>query len=158
MLLPWGGGMGWFKPVNLIVLMLSAYASVMAIRFYGGGAAAFAARFEPQAIGPWRLGAMAIAGLGDTSNPIRPDGRATIIIQYCPDCWSSIKRLWVSVGDTRGDSDGIRVAGQPGYANARLRLPQQLDSKTRLWMTAEAWDGTKYQVSWPVLSTGTTGP
>jgi hypothetical protein len=155
---PWGGGMGWFKPVNLIVLALSVYASVIAIRFYGGGAAAFPARFESQAIGPWRLGAMAIAGLGDTSNPIRPNGRATIVIQYCPDCWGDIKRLWLSVGDVRGDTDGIRVTGQPGYATARLRLPAQINPETRLWIAAEGWDGTRHEASWPMRPAGAQAP
>jgi hypothetical protein len=150
MLKPWGGGMGWFKPMNLLVLALSAYASVVAIRFYGGGAAAFPARFEAQAVGPWRLGAFAIAGLGDTSNPIRPGGRVTIVIAYCPGCWSDIKRLWVTVGDVRGDADGTRISGQPGYATATLRLPREIGPQTKLWITAEAWDGVKHLTSWPL--------
>lgn len=150
---PWGGGMGLFKPVNLAVMVLCAYASVMAVRFYGGGAAAFPARFAAQAIGPWQLAATAIANLGDTSNPIAPGRRVNVLVEYCPGCWNDIKRLWVSVGDRPADpARQIRIVGQPGYAAARLELPAQIDGATRLWLTAEAWTGERHETSWPLAS------
>jgi uncharacterized iron-regulated membrane protein len=147
---PWGGAMGLLKPLNLVVLAFAAYASVMAIRFYGGGAAAFPARFESQAIGPWRLGVIAISNLGDLSNPIRPGGRVTFVAEYCPGCWADIKRLWVSIGEVPPSTPTTRVVGQPGYSIASLRLPKPIEATTRLWMTAEAWDGERYYTSWPI--------
>lgn len=147
---PWGGAMGAFKPLNVAVLAFAAYASVVAVRFYGGGAALLPARFEPQAIGPWQLGAVAIAGLGDLADPIRPGGRPMILVEYCADCWPAIKQLWISAGETSAGANGARVVGQPGFAQAYPRLPARFDQATRLWLTAEEWDGTRHEGSWPV--------
>lgn len=146
---PWGGGMGWFKPVNLIVLCVSVYATTMAIKFYSGGT--LPARFAPQAVGPWTLGAAAVGSLGDMSNPIRSGARVMVLVSYCPGCWNDIKRLWVGLGDAPPTPERqIRVEGQPGYALARMALPQEIGAGLRLWLIAEAWNGEKHQASWPL--------
>jgi hypothetical protein len=67
-----------------------------------------------------------------------------------PDCWGDIKRVWINVGAQSLGAKGTRVNGQPGFARAGIRLPDQLDAQTRLWIVAEDWDGRLYQASWPL--------
>lgn len=145
---PWGGAMGFLKPINIAVLVLAVAASVMTLRFYSASAQERAANFAEQTIGPWRLGALMIAGLGDTSDPIRPGARAMVLARFCDECWTDIKRLWVNVGLQPAGSKGQRVSGQPGFARAGVKLPDMLGADTRLWMTAEGWDGSIYYASW----------
>jgi hypothetical protein len=148
---PWGGAMGILKPVNFALLALAVAASVMTLRFYSAAADERAANFAAQDVGPWKLGALMIAGLGDTSDPVRPGGRAMLLVRYCPGCWGEIKRLWVNTGPEPLGKKGERVSGQPGFARAGLRLPQTLDAGSRLWMTAEDWSGRLHQASWPLV-------
>jgi hypothetical protein len=148
---PWGGAMGWFKPFNIAVLALALAASVMTLRFYSATADERAANFAAQQTGPWSLGAIMIAGLGDTSDPVRPGARAMVVVRFCPECWSDIKRVWVNIGRQPLHDKGRRVSGQPGFAYASLRLPQKLDPDIRLWLVAEGWDGRQYKTSWPLV-------
>lgn len=148
---PWGGAMGILKPVNIAILILAVAASVMTLRFYSAAADERAANFVAQEIGPWRLGALIIAGLGDTSDPIRPGARAMVLVRFCSGCWGDIKRLWVNIGPESLGSAGERVTGQPGFARANVRLPQTLERNTRLWMMTESWNGERHEVSWPVI-------
>nr|WP_284701436.1 PepSY-associated TM helix domain-containing protein [Rhodoplanes tepidamans] len=154
---PWGGGMGLFKPVNLAVLGLSAWGASVAIGYYGGGAGLATTRFAPQAVGPWRLGATAVASIGDTAPPVRPGGRAILFVDVCPGCWPAIRRLWASVGDAPTEAERTRVGGRPGYATTFLRLPARLDPGTRLWIVAEGWDGARHAASWPLAADGPAG-
>jgi uncharacterized iron-regulated membrane protein len=145
---PWGGAMGVLKPVNLLVLVLAGAASVMTLRFYSASAEDRAASYAAQDVGPWRLGALMVAGLGDTSDPVRPGARAMVLVRFCPDCWDHIKRLWINVGPRPLGANGVRVTGQPGFARAGVRLPVTLEADTRLWIAAEGWDGRLHHASW----------
>jgi uncharacterized iron-regulated membrane protein len=147
---PWGGAMGFLKPVNLAVVVLAVAASVMTLRFYAASTHERAASYAAQDVGPWKLGALMIAGLGDTSDPVRAGGRAMVLVRFCSDCWGSIKRLWVNVGRDPLSAKGLRVSGQPGFAYVNVRLPQALGADLRLWMSAEGWDGTLHHASWPL--------
>ena len=149
---PWGGAMGWLKPINIAILILAVAASVMTLRFYSASAQERAASFAAQDVGPWKLGAVMIAGLGDTSDPIRPGARSMILAQYCAGCWNDIKRLWVNVGSQSLGPKGERITGQPGFARAGVKLPDKIESDTRLWMTAEGWDGRLHHASWLLVS------
>lgn len=149
---PWGGAMGWLKPINIAILMLAVAASVMTLRFYSASAHERAANFGAQDIGPWKLGAVMVAGIGDTSDPVRPGARSMVLAQYCGDCWNEIKRLWVNVGSQPAGPKGQRVSGQAGFARATVTLPEKIEQETRLWMTAEGWDGQRHQASWPLVS------
>ena len=148
---PWGGAMGVLKPLNIAILVFAIAASVMTLRFYSASTDERAANYAVQEIGPWRLGALMIAGLGDTSDPVRPGARAMVLARFCPDCWKDIKRLWVNVGAQSAGAGGQRVIGQPGFASTNVRLPDKMDSETRLWMVAEGWDGRLHQVSWRLV-------
>lgn len=145
---PWGGAMGVLKPLNIAILVFAIAASVMTLRFYSASTDERAANYAAQEIGPWRLGALMIAGLGDTSDPVRPGARAMVLVQFCGECWKDIKRLWVNVGAQSAGSGGQRVIGQPGFASTNVRLPDKIESETRLWMIAEGWDGRLHQASW----------
>src|SRR5262249_3465814 len=131
---PWGGAMGVWKPVNLLVVAVAVAASVMTLRFYSASADDRAASYAAQSVGPWQLGALMIAGLGDTSDPVRPGAWAMVLVRFCPDCWDDIKRLWINVGPRPLGASGLRVTGQPGFARAGVRLPERLDADTRLWI------------------------
>ena len=155
---PWGGAMGILKPVNIAILVLAVAASVMTLRFYSAAADERAANFTAQTIGPWKMGALMIAGLGDTSDPVRPGARTMVLVRFCPACWRDIKRLWINIGPQSLGSAQERVVGQPGFARANVRLPQVIESSTRLWMVAEGWDGERYETSWPVIGPRTHKP
>jgi hypothetical protein len=147
---PVRGSMGWLKPVNWTVLAVAVFAAVMTVDFYLRGPANLPARFQSQEIGPWRLGATLVSGLGDTSNPIRPGARVMAIVDYCPGCWQEVRRLWVDIGPTPPpiDEPGAPVWGQPGFAYAQVMLPPNIDSQTRLWLVAEGWDRHRHVTSW----------
>lgn len=147
---PWGGAMGWLKPVNIAIIVLSIAASVMTLRFYSAAASDRAANYAAQEVGPWRLGALMVAGLGDTSDPVRAGKFAMVLVRFCPDCWGEIKRLWINVGSAPLGAKGMRVSGQPGFARAGVKLPDSLDAETRLWIAAEDWSGKIHQASWPL--------
>jgi len=149
---PWGGAMGVLKPVNLGVIIFSLVALTMTIRFYSMSLDERAALYAAQPIGPFAMGAVIVAGLGDTSEPVRPGARAMVLAQYCQDCWKDIRRLWVNIGPRSMGSDGIRVVGQPGYARAWVKFPETIDPDTRLWMVAERWNGDLEQTSWAIES------
>ena len=145
---PWGGAMGVLKPVNLGGVVFSLVALTMTIRFYSMPLDERAARYAAQPMGPFSMGAVIVAGLGDTSDPVRPGARAMVLAQYCHDCWKDIRRLWVNIGPRSMGSDGIRIVGQPGYARAWVKFPETIDADTRLWMVAERWNGNLDQTSW----------
>lgn len=147
---PWGGAMGWFKPINIAILALAIAASVTTLQFYSASADQRAASFAAQDVGPWKLGAIMVAGIGDTADPVRPGAWSMVLAQYCDGCWNEIKRLWVNVGLQPAGPKGQRVSGQPGFASAGLKLPDRIDTNTRLWMTAEGWDGRLHYASWPI--------
>jgi len=147
---PWGGAMGVWKPLNLLALVVAIAASVMTLRFYSASADDRAASYAVQDVGPWQLGALMVAGLGDTSDPVRAGAWAMVLVRFCPDCWDDIKRVWINVGPRSLDAKGQRVTGQPGFARAGIKLPAQLGPDTRLWIVAEGWDGKLHRASWPV--------
>jgi uncharacterized iron-regulated membrane protein len=149
---PWRGAMGWFKPLNWAVLGLSVVAAYMTAQFYATRLADAPARYDPQAVGPWRLGVTLIAGIGDTSDPVAPGNTAVAVVEYCPGCWDEIRRLWVSVGPTPPPdvTQANLVQGQPGFAFAGFMLPQDLDESSRLWIMAEGWDRRIHQSDWPL--------
>jgi uncharacterized iron-regulated membrane protein len=148
---PWRGAMGWLKPLNWAALAVAAIGAVLTAQFYSQGLASLPARYGHQDVGPWRLGATLIAGLGDASDPVKPAAHVLAVVQYCPDCWEDIRRLWVDVGPVPpADGDwGQRVQGRPGFASARVMLPGDLHDQ-RLWITAEGWDRRIHQSSWPL--------
>jgi hypothetical protein len=49
---PWGGAMGLWKPVNLLVPVLAVAASVMTLRFYSASTDDRAASYAAQTVGP----------------------------------------------------------------------------------------------------------
>ena len=149
---PWRGAMSWLKPLNWAVLALSIAAAGMTAQFYASRLADAPARYAPQAVGPWRIGATLIAGIGDSSDPRVPGRSAIAVVEYCADCWKDIRRLWVAVGATApsGDEPGQRVKGQPGFAFGGVVLPEALDSQLRLWLIAEGWDRRRHLTSWPL--------
>jgi uncharacterized iron-regulated membrane protein len=146
---PWRGAMGWLKPLNWAVLVVAAIGAVLTAQFYSQGLATLPARYAPQDVGPWRLGATLLAGLGDASDPLKPAARVVAVVQYCPGCWDDIRRLWVDVGPAPpADGDwGQRVQGRPGFASARVMLPDDLGGQ-RLWITAEGWDRRVHRSGW----------
>lgn len=143
--------MGILKPVNIAIVMLSIAASVMTLRFYSAAASDRAANYAAQEVGPWKLSALMIAGVGDSSDPIRASRFALVLVRFCPDCWGEIKRLWINVGPAPLGAKGMRVSGQPGFARAGVKLPDKLDADTRLWMAAEDWGGRVHQGSWSLV-------
>jgi hypothetical protein len=134
------------------VLGLSVVAAYMTAQFYAIRLADAPARYEPQAVGPWRLGVTLIAGIGDTSDPVAPGNAAVAVVEYCPGCWDEIRRVWVSVGPTAPSdlAQANLVQGQPGFAFAGIMLPQDLDESSRLWIMAEGWDRHIHQSEWPI--------
>jgi uncharacterized iron-regulated membrane protein len=147
---PWGGAMGVLKPVNFAVVAFSIAALTMTTRFYSMAMDERAARYAAQPVGPFSLGAVIVAGLGDTSDPVRPGARARVLAHFCADCWQDIRRLWVSIGPASLGSGGVRITGQPGYARAGVTMPDAIGPDTRLWMVAERWNGELHQASWPL--------
>ena len=147
---PWRGAMGWAKPINWAVLVVAGLAAVMTSQFYGQGLADAPARYAPREVGPWRLGVTLIAGLGDSSDPVRPAAPVLAVIDYCPGCWEDIRRLWVDVGPAPPSSGDGRppVRGRPGFSFARVVLPGELDAGQRLWLIAEGWDRRIHTSSW----------
>ena len=150
--------MGWLKPLNWAVVVLAIVAAVMTVDFYSRGPAELPARYAPQQIGPWQLGVTLIAGLGDTSDPVRPGATVTAIVDYCPGCWDGIRRAWVAVGPSPppADQPGNQVFGPPGFAYASAALPQRFDPPPRLWLVAEGWDGRRHVASWEIRAPGTS--
>ncbi len=75
-------------------------------------------------IGPWRLGALMIAGLGDTSDPGAAEECArSVLARFCPDCWGQTSSAFGSMSArNRPGPGGQRVIGQPGSASTNVRL------------------------------------
>jgi uncharacterized iron-regulated membrane protein len=149
---PWRGAMAWLKPVNWAIVAVAIVAAIMTVDFYFRGPANLPARYSPQEIGPWRLGATLVAGLGDTRDPVRAGARVLAIIDYCPGCWDDIRRLSVDVGlsPPRAEKPGAPVFGPPGFAYAQLILPADLGPQQRLWLVAEGWDRRRHVASWQI--------
>jgi len=144
---PWRGAMGAFKPLNWAVLLAAGVGAVMTAQFYASRLAELPARYPPQEVGPWRLGVTLIAGLGDSSDPVKPAARVLAVVDYCQGCWDQIRRLWVEVAPTP-PADGERghpVRGRPGFAAARLTLPEAL---------AAGWDGRVHRSGWDIAVRG----
>jgi len=150
--LPWKGAMGWFKPLNWLVVAASIYASVMTTQFFFHRLADAPAHYPAQAVGPWSLGLSVIAGLGDSRDPRRPDRPALAVVHYCTGCWDAVRRLWVHIGPRPPADDqlGAPVSGRPGFAFAPVVMPPAFDGSHRLWIVAEGWDGVSHTAAWPL--------
>jgi uncharacterized iron-regulated membrane protein len=149
---PRRGAMGWFKPLNWVVLAGAVFCTVLTAQFFFHRLADAPAHYAPQTVGPWPLGATLLAGFGDTSDPRRPGATGLAVVHYCADCWDDIRRLWVHIGAQAPaeDARGTPVSGRPGFAFAPVQLPETLDRDQRLWLVAEGWDRRRVQASWPL--------
>ena len=121
----------------------------------GAGAEGFGdkgTRFAAQAAGPFKVGAVAIAGFLEADLPaIRPGADTNAFPEIAAGRFRDARFIRVGLSDAAGDEiDSEVVEGAEGIAHGHVHLPETLDG-ARLWVEIEGWNGRKHRAFWPLL-------
>lgn len=160
---PWGGPMGVFKYVNVLIVV------GLAIGFSQGPPSAryrppeAKVAFSSMNTGPFEISAMVASGPrgGTGSNPIQPGARIQVFPRIAGGHFDEARTILVGLtgadGETKAKKRASRVKGAEKLAFATVRLPKDLDG-VALWMEVRKWDGTAHRVQWPLASATPLNP
>ena len=149
---PWGGPMGGLKYVNLLGVAGMIAGAVLVLTLGAEGVGDKGRSFERQAVGPFEVGAVALAGLLEADlPPIRPGAETNIFPRIAEGRFGDARFIRVGITDAGGlEIDRADVEGVEGIAQGHLHLPQVLEG-ARLWIEIEGWDGRAHRADWPLL-------
>jgi uncharacterized iron-regulated membrane protein len=161
---PWGGPMGVFKYVNVLVVVALA-AGLVRVASGGPGpvraaspgvelAARSAGGFDivPVIMAPPR------AGGADGPGPLRPGARVMVFPRIADGRFDEARAVVVGVTGAAGSSArGVQAKGAANTAFAPLALPGDL-AGAELWVEVRTWDGGAHRARWPLGAPGAAGP
>ncbi|WP_422368570.1 PepSY-associated TM helix domain-containing protein [Pelagibius sp.] len=149
---PWGGPMGALKYVNVLGLGGILSGAVLVLTLGAEGFGDKGTSFAAQAAGPFKFGAVAIAGFLEADLPaIRPGAETNVFPEIAGARFRDARFIRVGLSDAAGEEiDRADVEGAEGIAHGHLHLPPVLEG-TRLWIEIEGWDGRKHRAEWPLL-------
>ena len=149
---PWGGPMGAFKYVNLLAVVGIVSGGILVLSLGAEGIGDKGTRFETQAVGPFQVTPVALAGFLEADLPaIRPGADADVFPEIAEGRFRDARFIRVGLSDAAGeDIDSAPVEGAEGIAHGHVHLPEALEG-VRLWVEIEGWDGETHRGQWPLL-------
>jgi len=150
---PWGGPMGLFKYINVLVLV-ALIAGYMHMVSMGQPKPALPQQaFSSQQAGPFNVSLRIKAGpRNDAINPIQPGGRLMVFPNIEGGLFEDARTILIGLTKAKGSSArGVRVKGAEKIAFAPLRLPRQLEG-VEIWIELTQWDGTTSRTQWALSS------
>lgn len=153
---PWGGPMGVFKYVNIIMLAGVIMGTGVVISIAIKGLTDSGYEYTTKQLGPWDIRLNAFAGfLEKDLPPIRAGGQTNFMVHIPNQALESIKFIYIRVGQPRTiRAPGTLIHGPRGSKHAHYRLPRKLSEESELWVTAITWSGDVHQVHWPLWPDG----
>lgn len=150
---PWGGPMGSFKYINILMLIGVGLGCSIALTISTQGVTGTGFSYSAKAIGPWQISMNAYAGLLEKDlPPIREGMQTNLLVDLPAEALPAIKFMHVRVGKPRTlRAPGTLIHGPLGSKHAHFQLPKKIKDNARFWMTIQTWDGQTYQTSWPVM-------
>jgi len=146
---PWGGPMGAFRPLAVLVLAAGAYGFTVFASFVGSIDQRAHVALAEQGSPPWRASGMVVAEPGPlgTPAPLEPGERSLLLVRLCDGCAEMLRALHASVVASGAPcARGERVEGERDYLHARVAIPPE--GAERICLTLEGWDGSARKLSW----------
>ena len=149
---PWGGPMGALKYVNVLGVAGLLYGGALLLSPGSEGIGDKGTRFATQAIGPFEVTPVALAGLLEADLPaIRPGADANVFPEIADGRFRDARFIRIGLSDAAGtEIDSALVVGSEGIARGRVHLPEALEG-VRLWVEIEGWDGETHRGQWRLL-------
>lgn len=153
---PWGGPMGVFKYLNIIMLAGVGLGTGVVITLASQGVSGSGFEYTSKPLGPWEIKVNAIAGLLEKDlPPIRDGGKTNFNVTISSEAVDSIKFIYARVGKPRTlRAPGTLIHGPIGFKHVHYSLPKKIRDNAELWVTAITWSGEVYQTSWPLMPDG----
>lgn len=153
---PWGGPMGIFKYLNVIMLAGVSVGTGVVLTISSQGISNAGYEYTSKSLGPWDIKVNAIAGfLEKDLPPIREGGFTNFSVNLPNEAYDSIKFAYARIGKPRTiRAPGSLIQGPIGFKQASFNLPKKLRDDAELWITAVTWSGDIHQVSWPLMPDG----
>ena len=150
---PWGGPMGAFKYVNILVVVGIAFGGLLVLSLDAEGVGDRGRQFESQTAGPFRIAPLALAGLLEADlPPVRPGAHMDVYPRIADGRFRDARFIRVGLSDDRGrEIESDLVEGAEGIASGHVHLPHVLDG-VQLWLEVEGWDGRRHRAYWPLLA------
>lgn len=153
---PWGGPMGLFKYVNVVMLagVMMGTGVVVTLAIQGLTDSGYA--YTTKKLGPWDIKVNAFAGfLEKDLPPIRAGIQTNFMVNIPNEALESIKFFYIRVGKPRTiRAPGTLIHGPMGSKHAHYKLPRKLPENAQLWITAITWNGDVLQTHWPLMPDG----
>lgn len=146
---PWGGPMGRFKYLNIVLI---AGAIIGAPKFFAGAPSQEGWYIYPEkALGPWTVSAF--AKTEDTEQkPIVIGKEASLKVNLSFNAQQNIKFIYARVDKPRTlRAPGVIIHGPVNAKHVHLPIPKRTKATSELWITAETWDGQFFQTHWPLF-------
>ncbi len=144
---PWGGPMGAFKYVNILILVGISMGTVLVFSLGSQGLKGKGRIFEEKQAGPFKISLRAVSGLLEADlPPVRPGAKVDVFVKVSDNRFKDIKFIRIGVGE---DKKSVSVEGEEAIAHADVRLPKTING-SRIWVTIEGWDNKSYKTSWPL--------
>lgn len=157
---PWGGPMGVFKYVNVLIVV--ALLAGMARFGAAGGRPGTAAGPAPVELAARLVGDFEVAPLvmaaprrpGASGAPagtaLQPGARVMVFPRIADGRFDEARAILVGVGGAPGSrARGVQAKGMADTAFAPLALPKDL-AGAELWVEIRTWDGTVQRAHWPL--------
>lgn len=153
---PWGGPMGVFKYLNIIMLAGVGLGTGVVITLASQGVNGSGFEYTTKPLGPWEVKVNAIAGLLEKDlPPIRDGANTNLNVTLSKEAVDSIKFIYARVGKPRNlRAPGTLIHGPVGFKHAHYKLPRKIHDNAELWITAVTWSGEVYQTSWSLMPDG----
>ena len=146
---PWGGPMGRFKYVNLVMLV----GVLIGVPTFFAGAPSQKGWYEypEQPFGPWTVSAAATTEDPEQA-PIVIGETASLKVNLPIEAQQQIKFIYARVNKPRTlRAPGAIVHGPVSSKHVDLPVPKRAKATSELWLTAETWDGQFFQTHWPLF-------
>ena len=149
---PWGGPMGALKYVNILFVAGIVSGGILVLSLGSEGIGDKGTRFATQAIGPFEVTPVALAGFLEADLPaIRPGADTNVFPEIADGRFRDARFIRVGLSDAAGEEiDSEAVEGPEGIAHGHVHLPEEL-AGVQLWVEIEGWDGETYRGQWPLL-------
>ncbi|MGH1350925.1 MAG: PepSY-associated TM helix domain-containing protein [Methyloligellaceae bacterium] len=146
--LPWGGPMGVFKYVNILILVGISMGTILVFSLGSRGLEGKGRVFEEKQAGPFLISLRAVSGLLEADlPPIRSGAKVDVFAKVADSRFRDIKFIRIGVAK---DEKGTLVEGEEAIAHADVRLPKVIEG-AHIWVLVEGWDGESYRASWPLV-------
>ena len=149
---PWGGPMGALKYVNVLAVVGIVSGGILLLSIGAEGIGDKGTRFETQAVGPFEVTPIALAGFLEADLPaIRPGADTNVFPEIAEGRFRDARFIRIGLSDAVGEEiDSAPVEGAEGIAHGHVHLPEVLEG-VQLWVEIEGWDGKTHRGQWPLL-------